>query len=139
VIVLQARLLQLRENSTVALFLIPVVKESFSLSVLMGYVGIVYPRAVSPVVAQSFSASMQTLRTHYEVVNSISVMSKRERERKQHVCLVSNMFFLLGDWRSAQFERCFVRNRRAFSQSVRRVVFGEAEISACEHGRCAAV
>jgi hypothetical protein len=73
VIALQARLLQLRENATIALFLIPVVKESFSLSVLLGHLGRSYPRAVSSAVAQGFAAAMQTLRGHYDIVNSIAV------------------------------------------------------------------
>lgn len=71
--VLQARLLQLRDNATLALFLIPVVKETFSLCVLLGHLGRTHPRAVQPAVAQGFGAAMQTLAGHYEVVNSIPV------------------------------------------------------------------
>ncbi len=71
-IVLEGRLLAMRDNVALALFLIPVVKETFSIAVLLGH--LVRGRQVPRPISVGFAAALQTLKSHYDVVNTIVVL-----------------------------------------------------------------
>ncbi len=71
-VVVEGRLLAMRENASIALFLIPVTKETFSIAVLLGH--LVRGRHVPRPISVGFATALQTLKSHYEVVNTIPVL-----------------------------------------------------------------
>ncbi len=71
---LEGRLLELRDNASMALFLIPVVKETFSLAVLLGH--LLRTHAAPAAVVEGYARALATQRIHYELVNSVAVLTQ---------------------------------------------------------------